>query len=110
MQLRALHAMNFFERIPLRWLLIAAALGCLALWAAPSSAQTAGDPVVGKRLYENTADESGNNQLTGSCGGGGGVDNRRTLTDEQITDIAAYIADTPKLTSPDLVAIDVALR
>jgi hypothetical protein len=68
--------------------------------------------VVGKRLYENTADESGNNQLTGSCSGGchGGVDNRRTLIGEQITDIAAYIADTPKLTSPDLVAIDVALR
>ncbi len=129
--------MNFFERIPTRWLLTGAALACLALWAAPSVAQTSGDPVAGKRLFEDTGNESGVPQL-GSCtnchtaqerrnriatgtssatpiftavtferaqtrfgtaiGGnfGGVMGQFNQLSGEQITNIAAYLADTPK--------------
>lgn len=73
--------MNFLERIPTRWLLTGAALACLLLWAGPGWAQaTGGDPVVGRRLYEDTSNESGNSQLTGSCNSGchGDVQNRRS--------------------------------
>ncbi len=130
--------MNPLERIPTRWLLTGAALACLALWAAPSTAQVTGDPVHGKLLYEDTPTESGNNQLTGSCANSchGNVDNRRTkiggsafadisyvqasakvsaaianigpmnqfngLDAQQVADIAAYIADTPKVTAAGL--------
>jgi cytochrome c553 len=58
--------MNFLERIPTRWLLIGAGLACLALWTAPSSAQTSGDPAMGKLLFEDTSNQSGNVQL-GTC-------------------------------------------
>ncbi len=58
--------MNLLERIPTRWLLTGAALACLALWAAPSVAQTSGDPIVGKRLFEDTSNESGIGAL-GNC-------------------------------------------
>lgn len=133
----ALHCMNFFERIPTRWLLAGAALACLALWAAPSVAQTSGDPASGKRLFEDTPGESGVAQL-GSCTNCHSVHDRRNriatgstsatpiftavtfeqamsrfgaaiggnyggvmgqfsqLSTEQINDIAAYLADTPK--------------
>jgi cytochrome c553 len=55
--------MNFFERIPTRWLLTGAALACLALWAAPSVAQ---DPNSGQRLFNDTSNESGIGAL-GNC-------------------------------------------
>jgi mono/diheme cytochrome c family protein len=129
--------MNFFERIPTRWLLTGAALACLALWAAPSSAQSIGDPVLGQDLFDNTLDASGIS-FTGTCVSchSPGVSNRRTaiggsvfadisestamtrltsaigriggmtqfnqLDSQQVADIAAYIADTPKLTATDL--------
>jgi cytochrome c553 len=58
--------MNFLERIPTRWLLTAAALACLFLWAGPGWAQTTGDPVAGRLLFEDTPGETGQSQL-GSC-------------------------------------------
>lgn len=61
------HPMNFFERIPTRWLLAGAALACLALWAAPSSAQTTGDPVLGKQLFEDTPNVATDANLTHAC-------------------------------------------
>jgi cytochrome c553 len=129
--------MNFFERIPTRWLLTGAALACLALWAAPSVAQTSGDPIVGKRLFEDTSNESGIGAL-GNCTNCHNVQDRRNriatgsnsatpiftavtfdramshfgsaigsnlggvmgqfnqLSSEQIANISAYLADTPK--------------
>lgn len=135
--------MNFLERIPTRWLLTGAALACLALWAAPSVAQTSGDPANGKLLFEDTPGESGIGAL-GSCDNCHTVQDRRNriatgslsenppftpvtfdramtrfttaiggnysgvmgqfnqLTDQQRGDIAAYIADTPKVTATDL--------
>lgn len=136
--------MNFLERIPTRWLLVGAALACLALWAAPSSAQTAGDPAAGKLLFEDTANESGNVQLgtctnchtvqdrrshiaTGTLAGapfadisfdtamtrfataiggnfGGAMGQFSQLDTQQTRDIAAYLADTPKVTATDLSA------
>jgi len=59
--------MNFLERIPTRWLLAGAGMACLALWAAPSSAQTSGNPVAGKLLFEDTANESGVSPPLGTC-------------------------------------------
>lgn len=139
----ALQCMNFFERIPTRWLLAGAALACLALWTAPSVAQTSGDPASGKRLFEDTPGESGVAQL-GSCtnchsahdrrnriatgstsatpiftavtfeqamsrfgaaiGGnyGGVMAQFSQLSTEQINDIAAYLADTPKTSVAEL--------
>lgn len=136
-------AMNFLERIPTRWLLTGAALACLALWAAPSVAQTSGDPVVGKRLFEDTGNESGMQQL-GSCTNchtaqdrrnriatgsnlqtpiftavtferamtrfgtaingnlGGSMGQFNQLSSQQIGDIAAYLADTPKTSVAEL--------
>ena len=135
--------MNFLERIPTRWLLTGAALACLALWAAPSVAQTSGDPVVGKRLFEDTGNESGVPQL-GSCTNchtaqerrnriatgssssspiftavtferaqsrlgaaigsnlGGVMGQFNQLSGEQIANIAAYLADTPKTSTAQL--------
>ncbi|MBT9527748.1 MAG: hypothetical protein IV105_21025, partial [Rhizobacter sp.] len=135
--------MNFLERIPTRWLLTGAALACLALWAAPSVAQTSGDPVVGKRLFEDTGNESGMQQL-GSCTNchtaqdrrnriatgsnlqtpiftavtferamtrfgtaisgnlGGSMGQFNQLSSEQIGNIAAYLADTPKTSVAEL--------
>ena len=129
--------MNLFERIPTRWLLTGAALACLALWAAPSVAQTSGDPTVGKRLFEDTSNESGIGAL-GNCTNCHNVQDRRNriatgsnsatpiftaitfdraqshfgaaignniggvmgqfnqLSGEQIANISAYLADTPK--------------
>ncbi len=134
--------MNFFERIPTRWLLTGAALACLALWAAPSVAQTTPDPLAGRDLYNNTADASGIPQLTGTCTGchSPGVSNRRIaiggsafadisydtaisrfgsaigrvgtmlefgqLSSQHVADIAAYIADTPKVTATGLTALN----
>jgi cytochrome c553 len=136
--------MNLLERIPTRWLLTGAALACLALWAAPSVAQSSGDPVSGKLLFEDTPNESGNNQLANACTNCHTVQNRRSiiatgsltsqpfadityeaalgefmnamniipamnqyrptngLSTEQVADIAAYIADTPKITATGL--------
>jgi len=133
--------MNLLERIPTRWLLTGAALACLALWAAPSVAQSTGNPVTGQALYDDTNNASGLNNFTNDCIGchGPGVQNRRTviggsqfadisfdramtrlgaaiggnlggmsqfsrLDPQQIRDIAAYIADTPKVTATDLAA------
>jgi cytochrome c553 len=135
--------MNFLERIPTRWLLTGAALACLALWTAPSVAQTSGDPVVGKRLFEDTGNESGVPQL-GSCTNchtaqdrrnriatgsnsqtpiftavtfdqamnrfgaaigvnlGGVMGQFNQLSSEQIGNIAAYLADTPKTSVANL--------
>ncbi len=135
--------MNFLERIPTRWLLAAAALACLALWAAPSVAQTSGDPVSGQRLFTDTSNESGvgtlgnctnchnaqerrNRIATGSTsstpiftavtfdralnrfgaaiGGnfGGVMGQFNQLSSEQIGNIAAYLADTPKTSAAQL--------
>ncbi|MBC7955896.1 MAG: c-type cytochrome [Cytophagales bacterium] len=69
--------MNFLERIPTRWLLAGAAMACLALWAAPSSAQTSGDPAAGKRLFEDTANESGVFPQLGTCTNCHNVQERR---------------------------------
>jgi len=137
---RPSHAMNFLERIPTRWLLTGAALACLALWAAPSVAQTSGDAANGKLLFEDTPNESGMPQL-GSCTNcHGSVQNRRiqiggnafadisfgtahsrfgsaigtqsgmtqfqALSSGQIADIAAYIADSPKVTATGLTALN----
>jgi mono/diheme cytochrome c family protein len=129
--------MNFLERIPTRWLLTAAALACLFLWAGPGWAQTTGDPVAGRALFDDTSNTSGI-PFTGDCVGchPPGVQNRRisigghpfadisfetamtrftsaigrvgsmnqfgNLGEQRISDIAAYIADTPKVTSTDL--------
>ncbi len=134
--------MNFLERIPNSWLLTAAALACLALWAGPGWAQSTGDPAAGKLLFEDTPGESGMGQL-GSCtnchsihdrrnriatGGtnssatppftavsftnasgrfgtaigsnyGGAMGQFSALSNTQFTNIAAYIADTPKLSA-----------
>jgi cytochrome c553 len=59
--------MNFLERIPTRWLLAGAALACLALWAAPSSAQTTGDAALGKTLFEDTPNAAPDANLTHAC-------------------------------------------
>jgi cytochrome c553 len=69
--------MNFFERIPTRWLLAGAGVACLALWAAPSSAQTSGDATTGKRLFDDTSNESGLPQL-GTCTNCHTVQDRRS--------------------------------
>ncbi|MBC7994363.1 MAG: c-type cytochrome, partial [Rhizobacter sp.] len=68
--------MNFLERIPTRWLLTGAALACLALWAAPSVAQTSGDPASGQRLFNDTSNESGIGAL-GNCTNCHNVQDRR---------------------------------
>ncbi len=140
---RPSHAMNFLERIPTRWLLTAAALACLALWAAPSVAQTSGNPVSGRLLFNDTSNESGigalgnctnchnaqerrNRIATGSTastpiftdvsfarsmsrlgaaiGGnyGGVMGQYNQLSSEQISNIAAYLADTPKTSAAQL--------
>ncbi|MGY4830901.1 hypothetical protein ACVNIS_20180 [Sphaerotilaceae bacterium SBD11-9] len=129
--------MNFFERIPTRWLLAGAALACLALWAAPSSAQSTPDPVAGRTLFNDTVNAT-NLPLTGPCVSchSPDVSNRRTaiggsafadisyatayarftsamsrigvmnqfsdLDVQQVADIAAYIADTPKVTAAEM--------
>ncbi len=61
--------MNFLERVPIRWLLAGAGAACLALWAAPSSAQTPPqpDPRLGQELFENTPAASGRAGITNSC-------------------------------------------
>ena len=84
--------MNFLERIPTRWLLVGAALACLALWAAPSSAQTAGDPAAGKLLFEDTPNESGTVQL-GTC------TNCHTVQDRRSRIATGTLADTPRAKS-----------
>jgi cytochrome c553 len=132
--------MNFLERIPTRWLLIGAGLACLALWAAPSSAQTAPDPVLGEALFNDTpnvlnvppsvfnrctdchnsvqdrrikiggsafADLSFDNvvaRLRGQINGQAAdkMGQYRALDADQINNIAAYIADTPKLSTATL--------
>jgi hypothetical protein len=131
--------MNFLERIPTRWLLTAAALACLFLWAGPGWAQTTGDPVRGLDLFSNTTGEAPAAALTHDCtnchssvqerrthiGGsafadisfdtamsrfgtaiatnrGGQMGQYSRMDQQQIHDIAAYIADTPKVTSNDL--------
>lgn len=137
----ALQAMNFLERIPTRWLLAGAALACLALWAAPSVAQTA-DPLLGQALYDDTPNVDGvPNTIINSCSNcHSAVQNRRTqiggsafadisletaqsrlgnaiatrsamsqfqaLSFEQVEHIAAYIADTPKVTATGLDALN----
>ena len=136
-------AMNFLERIPTRWLLTGAALACLALWAAPSVAQTSGDPASGQRLFNDTSNESGigalgnctnchnvqerrNRIATGSTAStpiftavsfdralshfgtaisnnvGGSMGQFNQLSSEQIGNIAAYLADTPKTSAAQL--------
>jgi len=62
-----LQSMNVLERIPTRWLLAGAALACLALWAAPSSAQTTGDATLGKPLFEDTPNAAPDANLTHAC-------------------------------------------
>ncbi|MEO8152958.1 MAG: hypothetical protein ABI605_07805 [Rhizobacter sp.] len=133
--------MNLFERIPTRWLLIGAALACLALWAAPSSAQTTPDPVRGKQLFDDAPNvlgvPSAVQQNCTNCHGsvqnrrikiGGSafadisfdialakllaqinsqpvVDGMGQYRDLDFTDkenIAAYIADTPKVSTSAL--------
>jgi cytochrome c553 len=132
--------MNFLERIPTRWLIVGAALACLALWAAPSSAQTTGDPAQGKLLFEDTPNQSGQYQLgtctnchtvqdrrsqiaTGSKTGApfadisfdraishfgnaiatqGAMSQFKNLDGDQVQNIAAYLADTPKVTATGL--------
>jgi len=138
---RSPYAMNFFERIPTRWLLAGAALACLALWTAPSVAQTSGDPVAGKLLFDDTPNQAGASSLTHSCSNcHGSVQDRRTrignsafadisydtalsrfgnaigsqsgmsqyqaLSTSEVNDIAAYIADTPKVTATGLTALN----
>jgi cytochrome c553 len=133
--------MNFLERIPTSWLLTAAALACLLLWAGPGWAQSSGDPAAGRLLFEDTPGEAPAANLTHTCtnchesvqerrahiapsGGafanisfdtamsrfgsaiqsnqGGAMGQYARLDSQQIHDIAAYIADTPKLTAPGL--------
>ena len=135
--------MNLLERIPTRWLLTGAALACLALWAAPSVAQTSGDPASGQRLFNDTSNESGigalgnctnchnvqerrNRIATGSTAStpiftavsfdralshfgtaisnnvGGSMGQFNQLSSEQIGNIAAYLADTPKTSAAQL--------
>ena len=138
----ALPSMNFLERIPTRWLLAGAALACLALWAAPSSAQTTGDATQGKTLFEDTPNAAPDANLTHACMNcHGSVQDRRKkisgdssaaggfadisydtaigrfgnaiatqaamsefkgLDVDQVQNIAAYLADTPKVTAPGL--------
>lgn len=137
--------MNFLERIPTSWLLTAAAFACLVLWAGPGWAQTTGDPVAGRLLFEDTPGESGMPTL-GACtnchtihdrrnriatGGtnssatppftavsftsatgrfgtaiganyGGAMGQFNALDSTQFQNIAAYIADTPKLSVASL--------
>lgn len=135
--------MNFFERIPTGWLLTGAAFACLLLWAGPGWAQSTGDPVAGRALFEDTPGETGNAQL-GSCTNCHSIHDRRNriatgtitatppftavsfnsasgrfgaaiagnfmgqmgqfsaLDTTQFQNIAAYIADTPKLSVDSL--------
>lgn len=135
---RALHHMNFLERIPTGWLLAGAALACLVLWAAPSVAQTTPDALMGQPLFEDTPNVDGvPNTIINSCtnchtnvqnrriaiGGsafadidqatamsrlGAAISSQpamsqfRALDTDQVTHLAAYIADTPKITATDL--------
>jgi cytochrome c553 len=129
--------MNLLERIPTSWLLTGAAFACLLLWAGPGWAQ---DATIGKRLFEDTPNESGvatlgtctnchtlaNRRDTISQGGGafadisfdramtrfgtaiggnfgGAMGQFNQLGSDNIQHIAAYLADTPKLASTDLV-------
>jgi mono/diheme cytochrome c family protein len=136
--------MNFLERIPTRWLLAGAALACLALWAAPSSAQTTGDATLGKTLFDDTPNAAPDANLTHNCiNCHGSVQDRRKkisadssaaggfadisfdtaigrfgnaiasqaamsefkgLDVDQVRNIAAYLADTPKVTATGLSA------
>jgi hypothetical protein len=137
--------MNFLERIPTSWLLTAAALACLLLWAGPGWAQASGDPAAGKLLFEDTPGEAPAANLTHTCtnchasvqerrahidpaGGafanisfdtamsrfgsaiqsnqGGSMGQFSRLGSQQIFDIAAYIADTPKVTATGLNALN----
>jgi mono/diheme cytochrome c family protein len=136
--------MNFFERIPTRWLLAGAGVACLALWAAPSSAQTSGDPQAGEALFADVANIAAMpsvvfNNCTDCHGSvqerrihiGGSpfadisfdtaaarlrgqisaqaadqMGQYRALSGPQIADIAAYIADTPKVTATGLSALN----
>ena len=135
--------MNFLERIPTRWLIVGAALACLALWTAPSSAQT-GDATLGKLLFEDTPNAAPDANLTHACiNCHGSVQDRRKkisgdstaaggfadisydtaighfgnaiatqapmsqfkgLDVDQVQHIAAYLADTPKVTADGLSA------
>lgn len=137
--------MNFLERIPNSWLLTAAAIACLLLWAGPGWAQASGDPAAGKLLFEDTPGEAPAANLTHTCtnchasvqerrahidaaGGafanisfdtamsrfgvaiqtnqGGSMGQFGRLSSQQIFDIAAYIADTPKLSATGLNALN----
>jgi hypothetical protein len=139
--------MNVLERIPTRWLLAGAALACLALWAAPSSAQTTPDAKVGQPLFEDTPNMAPDANLTHTCvnchtnvqdrrkkisgdstaaGGfanisydtalglfGNAIATQAKMSEfkaldlEQVQNIAAYLADTPKVTATDLSALNV---
>jgi cytochrome c553 len=136
--------MDPLARIPTRWLLVGAALACLALWAAPSSAQTATpDPVRGKLLFADAPNVQGvpdgitracqnchngveNRRaaishasafadvsfdkaierfgvaINGNFGGADGMGQYSQLDAADIRNIAAYLADTTKLTADGL--------
>lgn len=125
--------MNLFERIPTTWLLTGAGFACLLLWAGPGWAQ---DAAMGRRLFEDTPNESGVPTL-GTCTNCHTIGNRRNaisngqgdfaditfdramtefgtaisqnlggsmgqfsqLGNDNIRHIAAYLSDTPKVTS-----------
>ena len=65
------------DRLALR-LLAAAALCCVALWAAPSWGQSADNPANGRALWDDTPGASGVNNLTNSCSNCHTVQDRRT--------------------------------
>jgi hypothetical protein len=65
------------DRVALR-LLAAAAMLCVALWAAPSWGQSTDNPTTGRGLFLDTPTNSGINTLTASCMNCHTVQDRRT--------------------------------